>query len=149
MHRFPGANNAWGRAAERTTRQLLAPCVGGESRRRKTRTIDPVESAVIVHEREAIAAQAAGMREHDREHCRSGNRGIHRVAACAQHVESHRRRQWMACDHCRLATVSNLNRHRWPNLVPRVSANLPLRRRYDRTSRGCADGKPSFVLAPR
>jgi len=48
--------------------------------------------------------------------------------------------------------VSNLNRHRRPNLVPKAGGahlRLNLRRRYDRTSRACAGGKSSFVLAPR
>jgi hypothetical protein len=49
-----------------------------------------MKTAVIVQERETIAAQTASMREYDREHRGSGNGGIDRVAACAQRVESHR-----------------------------------------------------------
>ena len=80
MHRLPGADNAWGRAAERTTRQLLAPCVGGESRRGKPGTIQAMELAVSVNERETIASQAARMREHDRKHSGSGDGGIDGIA---------------------------------------------------------------------
>jgi hypothetical protein len=106
----------------------------------------------MVHEGKTIAAQAASMWEHNGEDCRSGNGGIDRVAACAQDVERRCRRQRMACDHRRLATMSNLNWHRRPNLVPRAGgahSRLGLHRRYEGTSRKRAGGKSSIVLAPR
>src|SRR5262245_43134766 len=70
-----------------------------------------MDLAVGMDQRETIASQRAGMREHDREHGGAGNSRVYRVTVRAEHLDGGSGGKLVSRHDGGFAPLNDLNRH--------------------------------------